>query len=554
MSSSKEIINNVSNINNNSSNLANFDLNINIISLSYSETLAKQIGEQISNQKSEIGGFYQNIFDRNRVSVYPRWPNCSKTLPNAAVSDAIIIDVENIEDLNVILEYIKSKERVHLLIFWTNDNEAADEIKKKASEFKNGKVLFKNEIKIEELRELIIKETKTFNQTIRNIFETIDSNKNGFLEKKEVLAFARERGDNVSSQEFVDTLNLIDRHGLGKICFEDFEKWWKMGGHTSSIFGRLVRLSEVSRDMMIADDKLQLLKSDLIGIKFEKNDLSSHLIKFFSNIKFDIAGFQFFGNFLIGGLEKDQALSLYLQRFSEEFLNQNKNKTWFQIVLSVEPNEAKKVVNLIRFLKTSILELLERSNRSAVSFIRSFFNIEESIIENQVLLTFKLKRDLQDFFENAVLPILQFFDLFSCSKDSTSQLLIDFQTKLKISEIFDANLSIKDAFKAYSLEIKANMLRGHLRKIISTYKLDSELSNLFWAITSPNTVDLNCIMDIENLISEKNGNTKLGFLGEIMEYYTNQYESIFPFIRKITNVEFALSFNKLFIDLRTKLR
>jgi len=525
-------------------------MSVSIISVSHSENVSKQLAEQLSCQKNDINGLYMNTLDNIRFVVFPRWPNCSKTLPNTAVCDALVINVPSIEEFNKIEDYIRSKERVHLLLFYTD----CEEIKKKASEFKNGKFLKKEDFSIDQLRNLITEEIKTFNQTIKNIFDVMDSNKNGFLEKKEVLSFARERGDNVSSQEFVDTLNLIDRNGLGKICFEDFEKWWKMGGHTSSIFGRLVQLSEISRDIMIADDKFQLLKSDLYKVQLGKLEIASHLIKFFSSEKFEKPGFQLFGNILIGGLEKNQALSTYLQRFSEEYFNQNKNKSWFQVVLTVEPNEEKKVVNSIRFLRNSVLDLLERSNRAAASFIRSLFNIEERVIENQVLLTFKLKYDLQDFFENAVQPILQFFDLFTCTQESTSQLLIDLQTKSQLGEIFDSNMTVKEALSTYSLEIKANMMRGHLRKIVNSYKLPDEWTDFIWYLSSPNTVDLNCSMDAGNLFPEDFLKKKLGFLGEMLDFYISQYELLIPFIKKITNVEFALNFNKLFVDLRTKLR
>ena len=118
------------------------------------------------------------------------------------------------------------------------------------------------------------------------------------------------------------------------------------------------------------------------------------------------------------------------------------------------------------------------------------------------------------------------------------------------------NLTIKEAFAIYSIEIKANMLRGHLRKIYHTYLslIYSDLSQFLFYLTAPNNLDLNCNMDIENLFSETVLNTKLGFLGEIIDYYITQIESFIPFIKLITNFEFALNFNKLFIDTRIKLR
>jgi len=552
--STGNLSNRSNNIQNNNINISNIDSNIiiNVVCLGSSENYVKQNSEKLTSKNIDENGISSNIYDNIQLVVYSRWPNCSKTLPYSAVIDAIFIDIETPEEYNLIESYVKNKLKVHLILFVSNNKE----IKQIASEYKNGKFLFKKDYNWEQLRMFMFEETLTFNQTIRNIFNTIDSNKNGFLEKKEVIAFARERGDNVSSQEFMDTLNLIDKHGLGKICFEDFEKWWKMGGHTNSVFGRLAQLSEMSRDMMIADEKFQRLKSDLKEVKIGKNDLASHLIKIYSEVKLENPGFQIFGNILAGGIEKDQALNIYMQRFSDdqEYVNQSKGRSWFQLVLTVEPNEAKKVVNTIRHLKASVLELLEKSNRATASFIRTFFDINERIIENQVLLTFNLKIDLEDFFENAVLPLLQSLSLLSCSEDSTSQFLFDLQTQYTLSEIFNNNLSVKEALKIYSLEIKANMLRGHLRKILKSMKFNNEINQLVWLVTSPNTADFNCTLDCENFFSENILNQKLGFIGEIIEYYINQYSTDIPFIRKITNVEFALKFNKLFIDMRTKLR
>lgn len=537
---------------NTSSNSINNNLDtltLNIICLTANENSSKGIAEVVSNQKIDINGLYTNSLDGNYLVVYPRWPNCSKTLSNTAVSDAILVGCENLEEYSAIESYLLSKETMSLIVFWSNN----EELKEQVSKFKNGKFMKKSDTSISDIRNFIVAEIVELNKTIRDIFNTLDTNKSGFLEKKEVLNYARDKGDNVSSQEFVDTLNIIDRHGLGKICFEDFEKWWKMGGHKNSLFGRLIQINDFSNRLLLNDEKYQQLKSELTKTKKE-NDKSSHLIKFHSNIPVVSPGFQIFMNILIGGDEKDQARNIYLQRFSEDHYKKLKKSQWFQIALNVDPSEAKKVANSLRILRESVLGLLEKSNRSAASFIRSFFEIDVVVIDNVVLLTFKLKIDLQDYFENALLPLLQFFDLFSSSKESTSQFLIDLQTELKLEDILTKNMSIKEAFQVYAFEIKANLIRGHLRKIARTFKFESELNSIFHFLTAPDSVDMNSRMEIDNLIDEKEQNIKLGFLGEICDYYLSQYESIVPFLKRINQFEFALNFNKLFIDSRIKFK
>lgn len=526
-----------------------FNLSINIICLSGSEQSAKHIAEQLSSQKSDVNGLYTNIINENFLVVYPRWPNCSKSMSNTAVSDAIVIYANSLDEYRSVESYLKSKERVNLLVFISE----CDDLKGLTSEYKNSK-FFKKGGDITEIRDLIIEETKGQSITIRKIFDSLDTDKSGYLEKKEILNFARDKGDNVSSQEFVDTLNLIDRRGLGKICFEDFEKWWKMGGHTNSLFARLIRINDFSRGVLLSDEKFQLLQSELKSSQGDLNDISSHLIKLFSKEAFQTPGFQIFSNILIGGTDKENAKNIYLQRFSEDHFNQNKNSTWFQISLNVDSNDAPKIAKSIRFLKTTLLEQLEKKYRSAVSFVRSFFEIEEKAIGSIVLLTFKLKIDLQDFFENAVLPILQFFDLFTSSFDTSSQFLFDLQTKLTLEEMFSKNMSIKEALQSYTLEIKVNMIRSHIRKIVKSFKLEKELAFMLWVITSSSSVDMSCQTEIEHCLKEERLDFKLGFLGEIIDYFLKEYEFAIPFIKKITSLEFALNFNKMFVDMRMKLR
>lgn len=327
-----------------------------------------------------------------------------------------------------------------------------------------------------------------------------------------------------------------------------------MGGHTNSLFSRLVQISDFSKGVLLNDERLQLLKSELKESKLETKDKSSNLVKFHYDDDFQIPGFQLFTNILIGGTEKDNAKNTYLERFSLLDFNNSKNLTWFQFVLKVEEHEVKKVANSIRFLKTSFFELLERTNRQAVSFMRSFFEIEEKVSGCFVFLTFKLKIDLQHFFENALLPLLQFLDLFTCSKESTSQLLIDIQTKLSLNSIFTDNLSIKEAFKSFILEIKANLIRNHIRKVTKVFKFENELSSLLWYLSAPENVDFNCKVDVENILNEERSNIKLGFIGEMISYYLDKYGLVFPFIKSIENIEFALNFNKVFINMRLKIK
>ena len=60
--------------------------------------------------------------------------------------------------------------------------------------------------------------------------------------------------------------------------------------------------------------------------------------------------------------------------------------------------------------------------------------------------------------------------------------------------------------------------------------------------------------NINNCVDEEKLEQQLGFIGEIIDYYVSQYETDIPFLTKITNVELGLHFNKLFVDLRSKIK
>ncbi len=518
---------------------------LSVICFSSNEQNSKDLCEKFTNQKSEINNLYTNTINNIHLTAYPRWPNCSKYLQSTAISDGLLITVESLEEYYLLENYLKSKERLSCLVFLTS----SDKIKAKASEFKNGK-FFDKSTPMEAIREHILIESIQLSKTIRKIFDTLDTNKSGFLEKKEILNYARDNGENVSSTEFVDTLNLVDRHGLGKICFEDFEKWWKLGGHTNNLFSRLVRLSDFSKGVL-NDEKFELLKAEMKEEMNFSQDRSSTLLKFHSGDDLSSPGFQFYLNVVVGCQEKDNAKNTYLDRHPDT--NNLKNSNWLQIVLKSDEQDVKKVANSVRFLKTSFFELLERTNRHTVSFIRSFFEIEEHVLGNNVYLTFKLKRDIQDFFENAVLPLLQFFDLFA-TVDASTQLLVDFQTECSLKEIFSQNFSVKEALESFILEIKANTCRSHIRKISKIYKFDNELDSLLWYITSAENSDFNCKISAENVFSTEKSEFKLGFIGELIDFYMNQYGFDLPSFPLIENIELALNFNKLFINSRLKIK
>lgn len=510
---------------------------INIISLSLNEESSKLNCEKLTNSKADDKGTYRINDQGLYFQVIPRWLNHPSDLPHLPFIDAIILDVKSEKEYNDLSTILQSYKNTHLIIILSD----CDDLENESIQHLNAKILSKSQTSVPTIINYIASNTLNHNMTIRKIFNSIDTNKNGFLEKQELINFARDTGENVSSQEFNDAMKAIDKHDLGKICYEDFEIWWKMGGHTSTVFGKLIKLSRDSRNILISDDQFQKLQTELDSASYTK-EKCQYFLQFY-NKNFSSPGLQLFLNLCIGGKDKEMAVSTYKLRNS----NKSYAKDWFQISIKVKnPNNIDKIMTSIINFRDYIIK---NANRNMANFIHAFFKIDDQIINDLIVMTFNVKMDLQHFFENAIHPIITFFDLFTCSEDSTSQILVDFEAENNLDTIFSNNLNISKAFESYKLEIKGNFLRNKLRTMINSFFNDDGLNKLVWYATASNSFNVKSEIEIENLVS-KEKDFKLGFLKEMLDFYISKFHSFIPFLNELKSVEVGINFNKAFLNLR----
>jgi EF-hand domain pair len=118
---------------------------------------------------------------------------------------------------------------------------------------------------------------------LKEAFDGFDKDKSGFLEMDEVVSLANTLGVKTSKKELSDLFTSIDVSNDGKLSFDEFLGWYRVGRH-SALSGllkyqmRIVRAAarpEISALANLQDDEKEISKGTPI-IKFEVIDRESN--------------------------------------------------------------------------------------------------------------------------------------------------------------------------------------------------------------------------------------------------------------------------------------
>jgi len=87
----------------------------------------------------------------------------------------------------------------------------------------------------------LVNSAKNLEETLRNVFNKIDSNNNGFVEKNEIANLSKELGHELSQSE-CDEISHVLAGDDGKITYEKFKSWWITGRTNFPEFRKLVEI------------------------------------------------------------------------------------------------------------------------------------------------------------------------------------------------------------------------------------------------------------------------------------------------------------------------
>lgn len=71
-------------------------------------------------------------------------------------------------------------------------------------------------------------------EKIKNIFEQIDEDHNGYLSPVELTYVSQKLGTQISKEEIDECVKIIDTDGNGQITFDEFALWWIAGREGAS--------------------------------------------------------------------------------------------------------------------------------------------------------------------------------------------------------------------------------------------------------------------------------------------------------------------------------
>jgi hypothetical protein len=82
-------------------------------------------------------------------------------------------------------------------------------------------------------------------QAIKQIFDNFDKDRSGFVDKSELIAIAKELGQDMKQEEVDKLMKVVDINKDGKISFQEFWDWWQFGKN-----GKLEKLVFMKLKMM----------------------------------------------------------------------------------------------------------------------------------------------------------------------------------------------------------------------------------------------------------------------------------------------------------------
>jgi hypothetical protein len=525
------------------------DVSINLVNLSITEDRATALAKSITGSENVWKGYYVKSTDDYRIVSYTRWASCPKNLPTTLYADALIIEVTDASEYSQVKDYVTTRGRIPLIIFYSDHDFTSV-----AETFKhsNARWIKKSENDYEKLLSLIVESFHTVNSTIKTVFDKFDLNGNGLIEKAELEQASSDLGENISSEEFKECFKVMDENKDGAISLQEFTAWWKLGRQNSHSMKRLVQLQMLSSKL--ENGFLSNIKKELEEVKYVEENMSKHHFKIYSEKNKDenfSNGFGFYLN-LMKGEERIETLNSYLLRFSDH--TRTKHARFIDVVFNFnEKVGAEESINWAKGLVEFGITMLSSIDKSMVDAFNTFIHMEylTGISENSVLLRFRQKLDTQKDVDSSLAGVLYLIEKFS----GDQQILIDLRSGFSFDDVFSKNMTLAGVMEKYFVELKMNLMRNHVRAFFKG-KSSTE-QGLFNLLTAPHDLSVNCRMSFEDLIPhsvlKENGilNMPLGGVKGMLDGILMMVPDV-EMLKKVDSVELNANVYDIFANLKLK--
>ena len=165
---------------------------------------------------------------------YIRWPKCTPTASPIGSTDCLVVETSIAsEHLESIKSYIGNRRSIPFKVVVSNDD---------MTEWAKGLDLeYVPSSLLDSLQAKLFSSAKTLEESLRGVFNKIDTNGNGFVEKSEISNLSKELGHELSQSEVEEIAHTLAEEN-GQISFSKFKSWWIMGRSNFIEFRKLVEL------------------------------------------------------------------------------------------------------------------------------------------------------------------------------------------------------------------------------------------------------------------------------------------------------------------------
>jgi flagellin-specific chaperone FliS len=211
---------------------------INIVIYAENEQQSIDIIEAILTTRVSETDIWNEKIKGCDVYGYIRSPGATPTASPIGITDILIVQASR--DSNQwapIKSYIDARKGIPFK-FITSKDDLSEEAKNLDCEFLNF-----NEIKSKNIKEKFINSAINLEETLRNVFNEIDVDKNGSIDAGEIINISHQLGHPLNDEDAKEISKSISKDG--KIGYDSFKQWWILRNADFNSFRKLVEIELV---------------------------------------------------------------------------------------------------------------------------------------------------------------------------------------------------------------------------------------------------------------------------------------------------------------------
>lgn len=425
---------------------------INVVFWAESQEAVRDLaGKFLSGKQSDE--VYQDNFEGATLLGYTRAPNSVSSASPSGITDILVVHLssESSEHTEAAKSYVDARRGIPFK-FFVSDSDLSALAKSLEAEFVNSS-------EVQNVKSKMFRSALDLETTLREAFQKIDTDNDGFLEVAEIMSASQSLGHALNDEDAKEIVKSLSTDG--KVSFEKFRQWWVMGRGDFGAFRRLVSI-ELAVHHMIKQS------SDTFNTYLEKLQQEAQ------NLSTETTGLTGRVNITpVDDFEAGTALNLHIsagnnfndiQASLPRYMNESPVSYGFEIRLK-NADDGKNVIETLNGLKEMLIPVIPH----AQDVLNSGINIQFRHVATSVFIDVTLSGMAGD----KVSGILGLFNISALNFSGAHDIHI--VSKLSPVDLIDQEFNAI-LFSLCNLKLEGNAEYNHLRTVFTF--LINTVSNL----------------------------------------------------------------------------